>query len=259
MAYRPPTTSKYAPPVSTTPLIPFDQAPSPFIQRKRDNRDGETSQDWSAFGGKRRNTEQLPPLSSTPADASAAALNMIGANRNSLSAYVLMATKDKKLTDNQKWEQSAIRRKPTSDLPSICPKPNIHNHEMFPTLGGSTSPPSDTKKMEKSSSSVSLAERMKIRLQEEEAEKKRQEERAQAQARVREEEERRNRMLGVLTGTYIRSSAKLFEKLDYDLDDDVNPTEDLEYDAYGRRYNDDRDYDDEHALDPHADVGSPDY
>lgn len=258
MAYRPPTTSKYAPP----PLTPSDQTSSPFVQRKRESRETENGQDWSAFGGKRRNTEALPPISGTSADASAAELNMIGANRNSLSAYLHMATKDKPLSSTSsqaKWEQSAIRRKPTSDLPPVCQKPNIQSHEMFPTLGGSSTSPSDTKKMEKSSSSVSLAERMKIRLQEEEAEKKRQEERTLAQARAHEEEERRNRMLGVLTGTYIRSSVKRFEKLDYDLDDDVDPTEDLEYDAYGQPYDHGRYYADDHELDTHADVGSPDH
>lgn len=107
---------------------------------------------------------------------------------------------------------------------------------MFPSLGSPSG-----KKIEKSTSSLSLAERMKIRLQEEEVERKRQEERAAVAAREREEEERRNRTLGVLKGGYVSRSTKRFENMDADVDYAEEETDmgDLECDAYGRAYDSD--------------------
>lgn len=209
----------------------FEPSPTPFTQRRRQE------QDWSAFGGgKRRDNQQLPPVSATKS------VTPVDFQRNSLAAYVQLAAPP--VASGPKWEQSAIRQKPkpAAVLPKIAGgAPDAQSEELFPTLGGST------KKMEKSSSGVSLAERMKQRLQEEEEERKRQEERAAAEAREREEEERRNRMLGVIRGSILAGSSRRFDRIACDVDyvEDAEPTsdyepcdndegDDLEYDAYGR-------------------------
>jgi hypothetical protein len=225
MSYRPPTTSKYSGALATTPVEPAGA----FTQRRRDDQSRDT-QDWSAFGGGSKHRQQASAPAPTDDGKTKAVFDT---DRNSLSAYLHLATKDlPKKESGGKWEQSAIRRKPAAST-----EPDTSSQDMFPSLGS----PTPTKKIEKSSSSLSLAERMKIRLQEEEEERQRQEARAAAAAREREEEERRNRMTGILAGAYVSRSAKRFEAMDCDIDysDDGELRgieEDLDCDAYGRPY-----------------------
>lgn len=241
MAYTPPSSSKYTSSTSTMSTAPMpivQDISKPFATRRRD---ADTQQDWSAFGSSKKRS--LPPAT----DNSKAPTSTVDLDRNCLSAYLHQAIKDlPATTSGPKWEQSAIRRKPTV-VPSTSNTRKTHTPDstdttIFPSLGGNNERSSPSgKKMEKSPSSLSLtfADRMRLRIQEEEAQKKRHEEYLADQASKQEEEERRNRMLGILKGGYMAKSAKRFEHLDNDMDIDCLEYEggsDLEYNVYGHHY-----------------------
>jgi hypothetical protein len=151
------------------------------------------------------------------------------------------------------WGGSAIN-KLRANAPPPPPKPY---EEEFPTLGGAvkktipkvsssdsmasgTSCASGVSAMSKSSSGLSMAERLKKQLEEEEAERQRQAYMNEEDRKRREDEEYKNN-IGVVyiprrTYTTFDKDGEQYQEdgYEYGLHADVHADDDLEHDVYGR-------------------------
>lgn len=230
MAYRPPTSSKYGAPIPVAG-ISIGSKPQPAFPGK--SAPVTKSEDWTAFGGKKKHTlpEVPKPVKEVEID--------LNAGRNTLSNYVNLVTKDLPpipSKNENKWGQSAIKRKP------VTPPPEKTFEEQFPSLGGGTVIPKNTSSgnLSKSSSSgsLSMAERMKQKLIEEEEERKRKQ--AEEEERKKKEEEERISLTGGV-GIFLNVSRNFTMREFEDTTEEENYNT-LDYDVYGGAVNDSQDY-----------------
>lgn len=213
MAYKPPSNSKYAPVVDTSPTsFPFTKragaAPNEIKNEKVD---------WGAFSGKRH------IVSTTATTAQSSNKPPANMNRNTLDAYISQIVSSE-VPEEEKWTQSAIRKKKVDTPPEPVQKPF---EEEFPTLGGPTIPKNRSmESISSTSGTLTLAERMKQKLAEENEEQLR---------RKLEEERKRNEENakandGFLVGQHL--TINLSKKLRAIEDDVHKDVEDHEYNNY---------------------------
>ena len=233
MSYMPPTSSKYAPVSLPVPLSPFEQKRAVPTHMDRQ------SVDWKAFGGNKKDAANMP---SAPAVKTFTPIQP----RNQLATYIDLAAPSIN-AEEEKWQQSAIRRRPVpSAAASAAATPKTYE-DLFPTLGAKdvrpVTPvvkPSPDDLGKGQGQGLSMAERMRIKLAEEEEERQRQHEQSERERLVKEEEDRQTRMFGFMRAVNLSKKTQIFED-----EDDIPMHEGgdaIETDVYGFRVGDDDSY-----------------